>query len=161
MVRRLQFDYFSRHSALWPSSLLKARQTPGPEKPARLANRRDRSTTYRCPGKPDQSYALYLPSNYSADEKWPIVYAFDPAARGASPWSDEGRRRTLRLSAGRSNNSRNGSWKIEAEAAEAIVEDTHARLSIDDRRVYFAGFSGGARVAHRLRKSANAPPGCS
>jgi len=49
-----------------------------------------------------------------------------------------------------SNNSRNGSWKMEAEAAEAIVQDTHARLSVDDRRVYFAGFSGGARVAAQI-----------
>src|SRR5690349_9997388 len=25
-----------------------------------------------------QSYALYLPSNYTPDRKWPILYAFDP-----------------------------------------------------------------------------------
>ena len=49
-----------------------------------------------------------------------------------------------------SNNSRNGSWKTEADAAQAIVQDTHARLAVDDRRVYFAGFSGGARVAARI-----------
>jgi pimeloyl-ACP methyl ester carboxylesterase len=48
-----------------------------------------------------------------------------------------------------SNNSRNGPWKPEAEAVKAVWEDTHARLAIDDRRVTFAGFSGGARVAAR------------
>jgi hypothetical protein len=37
-----------------------------------------------CIAKPDQSYAVYLPSNYSADRKWPILYAFDPAARGVA-----------------------------------------------------------------------------
>ena len=49
-----------------------------------------------------------------------------------------------------SNNSRNGSWKVEAEAGQAMWDDTHARFAIDDRRVYFAGFSGGARVASVL-----------
>ncbi|HEY9420373.1 MAG TPA: hypothetical protein VIW92_03080, partial [Thermoanaerobaculia bacterium] len=26
---------------------------------------------------PDQSYSLYLPSNYTPERPWPIVYAFD------------------------------------------------------------------------------------
>ena len=32
-----------------------------------------------------QSYALYLPSNYTPDRKWPVLYAFDPGARGRIP----------------------------------------------------------------------------
>src|SRR4029078_12904397 len=32
-----------------------------------------------------QSYALYLPSNYTPDRKWPILFAFDPGARGRVP----------------------------------------------------------------------------
>ena len=35
-----------------------------------------------CKGKPEQSYALYLPSNYSASKPWPLIAAFDPGARG-------------------------------------------------------------------------------
>ena len=35
--------------------------------------------------QPEQSYALYLPSNYSSNHPWPIVYAFDPGARGINP----------------------------------------------------------------------------
>ncbi|MCI0656054.1 MAG: hypothetical protein L0170_03170, partial [Acidobacteria bacterium] len=31
---------------------------------------------------PSHSYALYLPSDYSPDRRWPVLYAFDPAARG-------------------------------------------------------------------------------
>jgi len=101
--------------------------------------------------KPEQSYALYMPSAYSSDKRWPIVYAFDPGARGSVPVElmKEAAERHGYILVG-SNNSRNGSWKIEAQAAEAIVKDTHARLSIDDRRVYFAGFSGGARVAAQI-----------
>src|SRR4249920_1229993 len=100
---------------------------------------------------PEQSYALYLPSAYSPDKRWPIVYAFDPGARGSTPlelMKEAGERYSYILVG--SNNSRNGSWKLEAEAAEAIVKDTHARLSVDDQRVYLAGFSGGARVAAQI-----------
>jgi hypothetical protein len=46
-----------------------------------------------------------------------------------------------------SNNSQNGPWRPRIEALQAMWEDTHDRLSIDDRRVYFAGFSGGARIS--------------
>ncbi len=101
--------------------------------------------------QPEQSYALYLPSQYVPDKRWPIVYAFDPGARGSAPLElmKEAAERHGYILVG-SNNSRNGSWKIEAEAAEAVVQDTHARLSIDDRRVYLAGFSGGARVAAQI-----------
>ena len=101
--------------------------------------------------QPEQSYALYLPSPYAPEKRWPIVYAFDPGARGSAPVElmKEAAERYGYILVG-SNNSRNGSWKVEAEAAEAIIKDTHTRFSIDDRRVYLAGFSGGARVAAQI-----------
>ena len=101
--------------------------------------------------KPDQSYALYLPSQYTSQKLWPIVYAFDPAARGKMPVElmKDAAERYGYIVVG-SNNSRNGSWKIEAEAAQAMLLDTQDRLAIDVHRAYFAGFSGGARVAARL-----------
>src|SRR5882757_2261698 len=34
---------------------------------------------------PTQSYALYLPSTYTPTRKFPILYCFDPGARGAFP----------------------------------------------------------------------------
>jgi tetratricopeptide (TPR) repeat protein len=100
---------------------------------------------------PEQSYVLYLPSQYTPEHRWPIVYAFDPAARGIIPVElmKDAAERCGYIVAG-SNNSRSGSWKIEAEAAQAVFDDTHVRLAIDDGRVYFAGFSGGARVASAI-----------
>src|SRR5258708_24878109 len=97
---------------------------------------------------PEQSYALYVPKSYSATRPWPIIYAFDPVANGSRPVElmKDSAERYGYIVAG-ANNSRNGSWKIEAEAAQAMLHDTEKRLSIDGRRVYFAGFSGGARVA--------------
>ena len=100
---------------------------------------------------PEQSYALYIPKSYSPTKLSPIIYAFDPGANGSRPVElmKVPSERYGYIVAG-SNNSRNGSWKIEAEAAQAMLKDTEKRFMIDGRRVYFAGFSGGARVAVRL-----------
>jgi len=104
-----------------------------------------------CAAHPEQSYALYLPSNYTAQKRWPIIYVFDPAARGMVPTEiikDAAEQYGYIVAT--SNNSQNGPWKPEFEAASAMWQDTHLRLSIDDQRIYNAGFSGGARVASRL-----------
>jgi dienelactone hydrolase len=104
-----------------------------------------------CAKHPEQSYALYLPYNYSARSSWPIIYSFDPAARGSLPVElqrEAAERYGYILAA--SNNSKNGPWKPEAEAAEAMMDDTQTRFSVDAQRIYFAGFSGGARLASQL-----------
>jgi len=59
-----------------------------------------------------------------------------------------------------SNNSRNGPWKPESEAADAMLQDAQKRFAVDLKRIYFAGFSGGARVARSLLNFANALPAC-
>lgn len=101
-----------------------------------------------CASVKEQSYALFLPANYDAKRAWPIIYALDPVARGAMPVE------MLREAAEKygyivvgSNNSRNGPGKIQSDAMQAMWADTHARFSIDAKRVYFTGFSGGARAA--------------
>lgn len=95
-----------------------------------------------------QSYALYLPSNYTPDRKWPVLYAFDPGARGRVPVErfKEAAEKYGWIVLG-SNNSRNGPWKVVTNAWNAMVTDTHQRFTIDDERIYTLGFSGGARAA--------------
>lgn len=101
-----------------------------------------------CENQPDQSYAVYLPGNYDPARKWPILYAFDPVARGKLPVEryKEAAEKFGWIVAG-SNNSRNASWKGSFDAWNAITADTHKRFSIDNERIYATGFSGGARVA--------------
>jgi len=98
-----------------------------------------------------QSYALYLPSNYTPDRKWPVLYAFDPGARGRVPVE---RFKTAAEKYGwivaGSNNSRNGPWSLAVDAWNAMQTDTHQRFAIDDERMYATGFSGGARAAIRV-----------
>lgn len=104
-----------------------------------------------CRSDPQQSYALFLPSGYTRDKRWPILYCFDPAARGPLPVErfKEAAEKYGYIVVG-SNNSRNGSNESSVAAAQAMIDDTQARFSIDDRRVYTTGFSGGARVAVRV-----------
>jgi tetratricopeptide (TPR) repeat protein len=101
-----------------------------------------------CTANPKQSYALYLPSNFSVARTWPIIYAFDPGARG--PAAVEAIREAAEkfgYIVAASNNSRNGPTGGSREAAEALWTDTQQRFPIAERRRYLAGMSGGARVA--------------
>jgi dienelactone hydrolase len=101
-----------------------------------------------CEAQPSETYALYLPSYFMPEKRWPILIAFEPLARGKIPVE------LFRPAAERygyivvsSNNSQNGPWEPQLAAAQAVWLDTHARFPIDPRRVYLAGFSGGARLA--------------
>ncbi len=98
-----------------------------------------------------QSYALYLPSNYTPDRKWPVLYAFDPGARGRVPVErfKEAAEKYGWIVLG-SNNSRNGPWNLVVNAWNAMLTDSHQRFAIDDARTYATGFSGGARAAIRI-----------
>src|SRR5258706_4652404 len=92
--------------------------------------------------QPEQSYSLYLPSQYAPEKRWPIIYAFDPGARGSVPVElmKEAAERYGYILVG-SNNSRNGSLKMEAEAAASIAKDTPARVSLHDRPGHFTRIS--------------------
>jgi hypothetical protein len=104
-----------------------------------------------CANDPEQSYALYLPPDYTADKKWPILFTFEPGARARIPME------LFKPAAENygyivvcSNNSKNGPTAPIDRAIWAMWRDTHSRFSIDTTRIYAAGFSGGARVASRL-----------
>jgi predicted esterase len=115
-----------------------------------------------CRADSGQSYTLFLPPNYSPEKKWPIIYALDPGARGEVPVKlfQEAAARYGYIVAG-SNNSQNGPWEPIIKAIKADWEDTHSRFSIDEKRIYSAGFSGGARAAALMTKLAPSPiTGC-
>src|SRR6267142_6690756 len=66
---------------------------------------------------PAQSYALYLPANYMPDKKWPILYCFDPEARGIVPVKryQSAAEKYGWIVAG-SNNSQNGPFQLSLDA---------------------------------------------
>jgi poly(3-hydroxybutyrate) depolymerase len=101
-----------------------------------------------CSKSPEQTYALYLPSTYDPARKWPILYGFDPAARGKVPVTQfkDAAEKYGWIVVG-SNNSRNQPAQSSVDAWNAITPDVAERFNIDGRRVYATGFSGGARMS--------------
>ena len=95
-----------------------------------------------------QSYALFLPTGYSPDRAWPVIFAFDPRANGRAPVTQyqTAAERYGYIVAG-SLNSHNGPWDEGVEAADAMMADVIARFHVDARRMYATGQSGGARLA--------------
>lgn len=95
-----------------------------------------------------QSYALYLPSDYTPNRPWSLLLAFHAGARGRAMVEkyQAAAERYGYIVAG-SNNSRNGPIDVSAAAVRAMSRDVGQRFSIDAARIYLTGMSGGARVA--------------
>ncbi len=105
-----------------------------------------------CKNDTSQSYALYLPGNYSTGKSYPVIYAFDPHALGKLPVSmyKELAEQYGYIIVG-SNNSKNGTtWEDSQNIANKLFADVGNRLSVNTQRMYVLGFSGGARVANAL-----------
>src|SRR6185503_18751108 len=66
-----------------------------------------------CAADSSQSYALYVPARYTPSRVWPVIFAFDPGARGRIPVEryQAAAERYGFVVVG-SNNSRNGSTEI-------------------------------------------------
>jgi poly(3-hydroxybutyrate) depolymerase len=98
-----------------------------------------------------QHYALYLPSNYTPSRQWSVILAFDGGARGRVPVEryQQAAEKYGYIVAG-SLNSRNGPWEPAMNAAKAMTADVTSRFSINPKRMYTAGMSGGARVAMKI-----------
>ncbi len=105
-----------------------------------------------CKKDASQSYALYLPANYSTEKNYPVIYVFDPHAEGKLPVSlyKELAEQYGYILVG-SNNSKNGTtWEESQNIANKLFADVGNRLSVNTQRIYVLGFSGGARVANAL-----------
>lgn len=101
-----------------------------------------------CNGNESHSYSVYLPSNYTSEKKWPVLYCFDPSARGSvavEQFKSAGEQYGYIIIG--SNNSQNGPNIPINDIVKNMVKDSQTKLSIDDNRVYAAGLSGGARIA--------------
>jgi dienelactone hydrolase len=102
----------------------------------------------KCATDATESYALYLPSNYSRDRGWNLLMAFHPAARGrAMVEKYQAAAEQYGYIVAGSNTSRNGSWAVSGASVKAMSMDLGQRFAIDASRLYLTGMSGGARVA--------------
>lgn len=102
-----------------------------------------------CKGEPGIGYSLYLPSNYTLDKSWPVLYCFDSHGDGRLPVNllKDIAEKLGYIVVG-SNNAKNG---LSPEVTNFIIShlfgDTQEAMVINPQRIYTVGFSGGARVA--------------
>ncbi len=98
-----------------------------------------------------ETFTLYLPTGYTPDRKWPILFVLDPRSRGrmAAELFQAGAERFGYILIS-SNSTRSDSLPGEnpnPTAMVALLQDAMTRFAADERRVYLAGFSGTARYA--------------
>ncbi len=99
-----------------------------------------------------ESFAMYLPQDYTSDKKWPIVFVFDPDGKGISA-----ARLFMRASeehgfliASSNNISRTDSLVANLEKATRLFNNVIATFPIDDKAIYVAGLDAGAMVASAM-----------
>ncbi|QLE00430.1 alpha/beta hydrolase [Galbibacter sp. BG1] len=94
------------------------------------------------------SYAIYLPSNYNTEKKWPLIMVFDASGRGASAvniFKESAEKYGYVIAA--SNGVKNGTYQENLNIARVFYADVLESYNIDTNSMYVAGFSGGARLA--------------
>ena len=101
-----------------------------------------------CQKAEGQSFALYVPTNYTKERAWPVLFAFDPMAKGVVPVElfSKAAERYGYIVIG-SNNSKNGPREPVWAAMNSVWQEAHRLFNIDKQRIYVTGFSGGSRVS--------------
>ncbi|HKO54729.1 MAG TPA: hypothetical protein VJ276_02555 [Thermoanaerobaculia bacterium] len=113
------------------------------------------AATVSCASDPSQTYEVRLPPGYTAEKRWPIVYVFDPRRRGAYAadlFADAAAEFGWIVVSSNDTRSDEDS-DANARAIRAMWPDAQQRWSVDPRRIYTAGFSGGAILAWQVAKS--------
>jgi len=96
-----------------------------------------------------QRYALYVPSAYTTDRRWPVLFLLDPRGRAMVPmtWLQRAAERFGYVVMSSYNTLSDGPSEPNYAAMDAMLEDVQRHLSVDSRRFYLVGFSGTARFA--------------
>ena len=109
-----------------------------------------------CQSDPTQTYTLFLPPGYSAERRWPLLLVFDPRARGtfgAELFREPAEKYGWIIMS--SNNTRSDTtMEPNRKALAAMWPEAQVRYASDPKRIYAAGFSGGAVLAVALAQSA-------
>ena len=95
-----------------------------------------------------ETYALYIPNSFSDENAAPIIFVFEPAARGKvgiEPFIDVAEEYAHIIVC--SNNSKNGSYEKNFKIAENLFASVFSNYNINTDQMYLAGFSGGSRLA--------------
>ena len=99
-----------------------------------------------------QRYSLYLPTSYTRDKQWPVLFLLDPRGRALIPMQ---RFRPAAEQLGyivisSYNTLSDGPLQPNYIAMNAMLADVQTALSVDPRRLYLVGFSGTTRFAWQV-----------
>ena len=98
-----------------------------------------------------ETFALYLPFQFNISESSPVVFIFEPMARGKAgiyPFIKAAEKYGYILVC--SNNSRNGPYERNFDIANRLFNQIFLDFNINNKRVYVSGFSGGSRLASAI-----------
>ena len=98
---------------------------------------------------PDQTFAAYLPSAYTPERSWPVLFLMDPRGRARLPlelFRPAAERLGYVLVSSYSTAS-DAAEDVNTPALEAMLTDSTRLFALDNRRFYLGGFSGTARSA--------------
>jgi predicted esterase len=97
----------------------------------------------------NQRYALYLPSTFTRDRQWPILFLLDPRGRALVPLQrfQPAAERLGYIAISSYNTLSDGPAEPNYKAMNAMLADVQRSLPVDSRRFYLVGFSGTARFA--------------
>ncbi len=95
-----------------------------------------------------QSYALYLPSDYNTNLRWPVLIVMDPGGRamlGLRLFQPAAERHGYVVLSSYDTRS-DQTVEPNQVAMRAMLGDIQRTISVDVQRLYLAGFSGTARM---------------
>jgi predicted esterase len=126
--------------ALAPSTALTQAPTAAPGTLMERVRARSDST---------QSMAIYIPTAYTPERRWPVLFLMDPRGGAMNPMSK------FRVAAERYgyivissyNTLSDGAREPNVRALDAMLAEAQDRFALDERRFYLAGFSGTARMS--------------
>jgi hypothetical protein len=103
-----------------------------------------------------ETFALYLPKSFDPQAESPILFVFDPAARGKvglAPFIASSEKHGVILVC--SNNSKNGSYDRNFDLANNLFNHIFKTYKVDSNRMFLSGFSGGSRLAAAIATLTN------
>jgi hypothetical protein len=100
-------------------------------------------------GHAGESFALFVPLDYNESKSYPVIFFFDPSAKGSRPLEKyKGLAERYNVILAGSNNSTNGlALESSLSIARNMMKQVRSDLHINDKAVFTGGFSGGSRVA--------------
>jgi tetratricopeptide (TPR) repeat protein len=103
---------------------------------------------------PEQRFALYLPTGFDPAKPTPVLFIMDPRRRALVPLKlfKPAAERFGYVIVSSYNTASDEPAQPSLRALQAMWTDMHDWFTVDDRRVYLAGFSGTARMAWLLAR---------